>query len=285
MRGEAIRERLHAGSRVYGTHVCSLTNPVTAAMQATLEYDFVFICNEHMPIDRTETSMMCQFYASRGISPAVRIPSPDPTEAAMALDGGAQGVVVPYVETVAQVRDMVGATKYRPLKGERLESFLRGDATPDADMIEFFNRFNRDVYLIIGIESVPAVERLDDLLAVAGVDGVFVGPHDMTLSMGIPEQYTHPDFDAVLGTIISKCRAAGKGVGIHFSQTVSPDERYIEYMRKGMNWVLYGADVAILLNRMTTSLAGFREAMGDGFERDPDSPGGPSSCLGLPDSA
>jgi 4-hydroxy-2-oxoheptanedioate aldolase len=68
-------------------------------MQASLEYDFAFFCNEHMPVDRTETAMMCQFYASRGISPVVRIPRAQAHFATMALDGGAQGIVAPYVET------------------------------------------------------------------------------------------------------------------------------------------------------------------------------------------
>ena len=77
MRGEAIRQKLHRGECVYGTHVCSLMNPVAARMATTLELDFVFICNEHMPLDRGETAMMCQFYAAHGIAPIVRIPSPD----------------------------------------------------------------------------------------------------------------------------------------------------------------------------------------------------------------
>jgi len=75
MRGEQIREMLKRGQRIYGTHVCSLTNPVTAKMETAVEMDFAFICNEHMPIDRTETSMMCQFYAAHGIVPVVRVPT------------------------------------------------------------------------------------------------------------------------------------------------------------------------------------------------------------------
>jgi len=70
MRGELIREKLHRGERVYGTHVCSLGNPLAAKMATQLELDFAFICNEHMPIGRTETSMMCMFYAAHGISPS-----------------------------------------------------------------------------------------------------------------------------------------------------------------------------------------------------------------------
>ena len=126
MRGREIRDRLHAGERVYGTHVCSLTNPVTAGMQGAVDYDFIFICNEHMPIDRTETSMMCKYYAARGISPIVRVPIPDPHYVSMALDAGAEGIVVPYVETVEQVQAMVGGVRYRPVKGERLQCYFTG---------------------------------------------------------------------------------------------------------------------------------------------------------------
>lgn len=156
MQGRAIRQKLHQGERVYGTHVCSLTNPVTAQMQSSLEYDFVFICNEHMPIDHTETSMMCQYYATRGIAPVVRIPTVEAYLAARALDEGAHGIVVPYVETVEEVREMVGAIKYRPIKGEKLESYLSGETQPSPKMVDFFNRFNADNFLIIGIESYAA---------------------------------------------------------------------------------------------------------------------------------
>ena len=204
MRGEVVRERLHSGERVYGTHVSSLTNPKTAQIQAALEYDFVFVCNEHMPIDRTETAMICQFYSAHGISPVVRVPSVDPAAAAMALDGGAQGIVVPYLETVQEAKEMVGAVKYRPIKGQMLRDLLNGSRVPKPQTIEFLNRFNRDHYLIIGVESVAAYENLDSLLAVDGVDGVFMGPHDLTVSLEVPEQYDHPDFRRLVVDVVRR---------------------------------------------------------------------------------
>jgi 2-keto-3-deoxy-L-rhamnonate aldolase RhmA len=130
-------------------------------------------------------------------------------------------------------------------------------------MKAFFDRFNRDTYLIIGIESVAAYERLDALISIPGVDGVFVGPHDMTVSMEIPEEYDHSDFVAVLDDIIARCGKAGVGVGAHLSQAVAPDSRFEALIDKGMNWVLYGADVALVVTEMNDRLNGFRKHAGD----------------------
>ena len=279
MRGERIRACLHNGTRVYGTHVASLTNPLSAKMLAGVPYDFIFICNEHMPIDRTETSMLCQFYALHGISPIVRISAPDPHEAAMALDAGAQGIVVPYIETVAEVQALVGAVKYRPIKGRFLHELLAGTRQPAPKTVEFLHRFNRDNYLIIGVESVAAYENLDALLAVPGVDGVFMGPHDLTVSMEIPEEYEHPAFLALVTDVVRRARAANLGVGIHYSQAATPDESFVTLMQEGMNWVLYGADVSLARTEMIKRLANFRAQMGDAFTTDGPDVAAPASCL------
>ncbi len=267
MRGEMICERLHRGERVYGSHVASLTNPTTAAMQAGFSYDFIFICTEHMPLDRGETAMMCRFYAAHGISPVVRIPYPDAHEAAMALDAGAEGIVAPYVETVEEVKELVGAVKYRPIKGKMLRDILSGARTLPPNMRDFLARFNRHNSLIVGVESVAAYENLDALLAVEGVDGVFVGPHDLSVTMEIPEQYDHPDFRRVLKDIVKRCRAKSLGVGIHFGPGVAADETIAEFIDEGMNWVLYGADITVLRSAMEERLAAFRKRMGDTHER------------------
>jgi 2-keto-3-deoxy-L-rhamnonate aldolase RhmA len=113
MQGDLFRQKLKSGENVYITHVVSLGNPIGAALTAGMHVDGVFICTEHMPIDRTEVSMMCQFYALNGISPMVRITHPCPRLAAQALDGGAQGVVVPYVEKHSSARFTIDQSKAR----------------------------------------------------------------------------------------------------------------------------------------------------------------------------
>ena len=186
MTGFQIKENLREGRCVVGTHILSLMNPTSAALAAEMAMDFAFICTEHIPLGRTEVGMMCQYYLAKGISPIVRVPSPDPVSIATMLDGGAECIVVPYVETVEEVRRIVGAVKYRPIKGQLLHDWIeRGIPLPEATS-RYLETFNRNTYVIIGVESVPAIERLDELLAVPGVDAVFLGPHDITTSMGIP---------------------------------------------------------------------------------------------------
>jgi 2-keto-3-deoxy-L-rhamnonate aldolase RhmA len=278
MRGELLREKLHRGERVYGTHVCDFGDPIAAKMQAALPYDFIFVCNEHIPINRGETALLCQYYAAHDISPIVRIPYPDLHLASQALDGGAQGIVAPYLETVEEAKALVGAIKYRPIKGRQLADFLSGARVPTQKTIDFLNRFNRDNYLIIGIESVAAYENLDALLAVEGVDGVFMGPHDLTVSMELPEEYDHPAFKALVSDVIRRCRKAGKGVGLHMNQAF-PLQRWHELMDEGMNWILYGADISLVTVEMDARLKAFRARMGDTYTSSATCTTAPSSCL------
>ena len=132
---------------------------------------------------------------------------------------------------------------------------------------EFFERINSETYLIIGVESVAAYESLAQLISVLGVDGVFIGPHDMTVSMEVPEKYDNPDFVRMLDDVIRRCRAAKIGVGVHLSQMITPDARFKRLIDKGMNWILYGADVALLVGEMRKRLQDFRSHKGDSYSR------------------
>ena len=244
MQGEDIRKCLHDGTPTYGTHVTLASNPVAATMLTMAGLDFVFICAEHMPLDRTEISALSCMYSSKGISPIVRISHPSSVEVTKALDGGAQGIVAPYVETVEQVREIVGAVHYRPVKGRLLKDYLNGKRKPSAKSTEFFNRFNRHNYAILGIESIEACDNLEELISVDGVDGVFIGPHDISCSMELPEEWESSEFHAVLDDIVVRCRKLNVGVGVHTQRHVFDDDRLRDLMKKGMNWILDGADVA-----------------------------------------
>jgi 4-hydroxy-2-oxoheptanedioate aldolase len=268
MRGEVIRDRLHRGERVYGTHICSMMNPLHAKLATGLHLDFIFICNEHMPIDRTETGMMCQFWQAHGVAPIVRIPSPDPIVAAMALDAGAHGVCVPYIEKPDDVRRMVGAVHYRPIKGERLEEALSGSLELDAETTAFLRRFNRDNLLIIGVESVPAIARLEELISIPGVDGVFLGPHDISVSMGLPERYSDPRFIDAIEAVILRCRRQNIGVGLHYALTTMQPEHLRRLMDAGMNYIANDSDISVMVREMNRQLKVLREMNGDTFTRD-----------------
>lgn len=263
MTGATIREKLHSGERVYGTHIASLMNPLAAAIATGLELDFAFFCTEHMPIDRTEVGMMCQFYKAHGISPIVRVPDPNPTAISMATDAGAEGIVVPYVETAEEVRRIVAAVKHRPVKGKLRDDVIAGRSEYPPKLQQFLERFNQHQYVIIGVESVPALENLEVLIDGTGVDGVFLGPHDITTSMGIPEEYDNPLFQDAIEDAIRRCRACGVGVGLHFKLLKLGEPVLRRFLDAGMNWILNGSDVTILCDTMNAQLGQIRDWAGD----------------------
>ncbi|MBN8826677.1 MULTISPECIES: aldolase/citrate lyase family protein [unclassified Spirosoma] len=255
----SLRERLKNGQNVYGTCITS-TGPMWPKAVKQIGLDFVFIDTEHIPLDRSELARLCQQFRSYDITPIVRIPSPDPYLACQAIDGGAIGIVAPYLESVEQVQTLVGATKYRPLKGEKLAAYLNGTETLSPEMAAYIDGYNTDHMCIANIESVPAMNRLDEMLSVPGLDAVFIGPHDLSVSLELPEQYDHPDFEAAVRTIIHKTRQKGLSIGIHFS--LEP-ERQIQWMAEGANIVVHSFDIALFSQRLRHDMAVIKEAAGD----------------------
>ena len=261
MNGKQFREELHAGKRLYGTMIVS-DSPRWPPVVSSLGLDFVFIDTEHTARDRETVSWLCQAYAALGLAPVVRIPRPDPYQACMALDGGAQGIIAPYVESVEEVRQMVGAVKYRPLKGKKLRAVLAGEAVLDAASAEYLAHYNENNSLIINIESVPALDALDEILAVPGLDGVLVGPHDLTTNLGVAEQYHHPAYIEAVDTIVRKCRERQIGVGAHVMyRDGAPQE--IRWAQMGANLIVHWADISAFQFAMQAALGEIKQALGD----------------------
>ncbi len=261
MNGRELSEALRAGRRVYGTMVTSTSSRWVPAA-AALGLDLVFIDTEHVAIDRRMLSWMCRAYAASGVAPVVRIPSPDPYRACMVLDGGAAGVIAPYVETPEQVQALRGAVKLAPLKGERLRRILAGREQPEGALADYLARRNAGKVLIVNIESRPAMEALDDILAVPGLDAVLIGPNDLSLSLGIPERYFDAAFERAVETILTKARAAGVGAGIH---VVYPGgiEQEIRWGRLGANLILHEVDLIAFRKAMAADLERLRRELGD----------------------
>jgi 4-hydroxy-2-oxoheptanedioate aldolase len=235
-------------------------SPQWLNIPADLKLDFVFIDTEHIPLDRLILSRLCVHYRAQNLAPIVRIPEPDPYQACAVLDGGASGVIAPYMETVEQVQALRGAVKLRPLKGERLERYLRGTEKLEPKLASYIEARNANNLLIINVDSRPALERLDELLAVPGVDAVFIGPHDLSCSLGLPEQYGHPKFSQAVSTIIRKARAANIGVGLHYSEDT---EREIGWAKEGANFIIHSSDLHTARMALRAEFNALRKGMGD----------------------
>lgn len=252
-------QKLKNGQRVYGT---CFTSPVPGWAPAVKKagLDFAFIDTEHTALNRADMARMCQQVQAYGITPIVRIPSPDPFLACQCLDGGAKGVIAPYLESVEQIRELVGATKYRPLKGEVLQQVLNGTHVLSEKMKAYLNNYNNGNICIANIESVPALNRLEELLSVPGLDGVFIGPHDLSISLGIPEEYDHPEFEKAVKQIIHTTRSKGLAIAIHFS--LEP-ERQVKWIKEGVNMVVHSSDLSLFSRKLNADMSIIKQAVGD----------------------
>lgn len=254
-----LLQKLKSGQNVYGTCFTSIS-PGWPLVFKKAGLDFAFIDTEHTAVNRADMARMCQIMQAYGITPIVRIPSPDPYLACQCIDGGAKGVIAPYLESVEQIRDLAGATKFRPLKGDILQKALKGEQELSAEMKAYLSNYNKGNICIANIESVPAMNNLDALLSVPGLDGVFIGPHDLSISLGIPEQYDHPEFEKAVKHIIHTTRNKGLSIAIHFS--LEP-ERQAKWVREGVNIVVHSTDIALFSQKLNADISAIKKAVGD----------------------
>ena len=257
--GKELIEALHSGKRIYGTLIMS-TSPKWVEVMRDLDIDVVFIDTEHIPMDWDKLGWMCHTFRGLGMAPIVRIPQPDPFEACRVLDMGGVGVVAAYMETAEQVNQLRSALKLRPFKGKKLEDILAGKVKLEGEVADFVANKNDGQVLLVNIESVAAVEALDEILAVPGVDGLMVGPSDLSCSLGVPRQFDHPLFAEAMQTIIDKARAKNVGVGCHNLPRVDQE---IRWGKAGLNMILRRADMTLFRRALDEDLGEIREALGD----------------------
>lgn len=228
----------------------------------TLDVDFVisFVVLNSLDVQHKKYIGKVRSYRSMGIAPIVRVAAADATLVCQAVNAGAQGIVAPYLEKEDEVESLVYALKYRPLKGMLLEQYKATPETmPDA-LRTYLATYNSGNVAIANIESVPALNNLENLLAVKGLDAVFIGPHDLSVSMGLPEEYDHPDFEKAVAYIINSCRSKDISVGIHFS--LEPD-RQVKWAQQGANIIVHSSDGALFGQRLTSDMKHIRNMLGD----------------------
>ena len=267
MNGAELKDRVQNGGIVYGTMISLGRNPRWGSAFSNFGIDYAIIDTEHSPRGRTDVADFIAAFSFSGVVPIVRIPIPDSHYVTMALDAGAQGVLAPYCETVAEAKEVVGAAKWRPLKGELLRKAVDSGEFPSQATKEYLEARNHNNVCIVGIESVPAIENLENILKVGGIDAIFVGPNDLSITLGIPDQYDHPDYEAALREIISKCQAAGVPTLIHH-QTV---ELTTKWLQEGARFVLYSSDARSMHNAYRDEFGAIKAAgaeLGGGMAED-----------------
>lgn len=207
-----VKEKLAAGAIVYGCFVPS-TSALDVEILAAAGFDFALLDGEHGPLSAESAYPMVLAAEARGMAAFGRVGQNDRQVILKMLDIGVSGVMVPQVNTAPEAQRAIEATKYWPdgtrgLAGGR--TFGWGLDEPAADVVP---RLNDRVLTIIQFEHIDALANLDDILAVPGLDVLFVGPNDLAQSMGFPGQPGHPDVTAVGDQVASRARERGIKLG------------------------------------------------------------------------
>ena len=255
MRQNAVKRKLEAGGPVFGTMIFEFFTPGIAQIVKAAGADFILFDMEHsgVGIDVVKTQMA----ACRGLDlvPMVRVPTLQTHFIARCLDMGAMGIMVPMVETAAQARAIVEATRYPPA-GRRGAAFgVAHDDYEGGAVADKIAAANERTMVIALVETAEGIRNVDEIAAVDGVDVVWLGHFDLTNFMGIPAQFQHADYLAAVDKLLAAAKTHGKAAGM-----MAADATWgRDYMAKGFRAIAYGLDLALLQRALSEGLATLKQ--------------------------
>lgn len=247
-----LRRRIYAGETLFGAWA-SLGSPGSAELLGRSGLDWVVVDLEHG--NTTESDLLAHLTAIEvsGSAALVRPQSGERLRVGRALDLGAEGIVVPRLDTAEQVREAVTFLRYPPT-GQRGVALLTRGARLGTVNHAGVAALNDDIVGIVQIESPSALEAADEFAATDGVDVLFVGPADLSHSLGIPGQFANPMYQDALRRVVAACRANGKAPGILLYDQAS----FKPHLDLGFTFVGIGADVSFVNDGVKLALAAAR---------------------------
>ncbi len=236
-----LKIKMEQGRLVLGTWI-TLSDPAIAEIFARAGFDYLVVDLEHSTISIEKAGELIRTIDLLGVTPLVRLTSNDVNQIKRVMDAGAKGIVVPSVNTSQDAKRAVAATRYAP-KGRRGVGLGRAQGY-GSSFKEYLEWQKDGPLVIVQIEHCEALDHLQDIFAVPGVDGFIIGPYDLSCSMGIPGEFEHPDFVAALQQILNAGLKAKCPAGLHI---VEPDkDRVRQAFDEGYRLIAYSVDIRML---------------------------------------
>lgn len=252
------REKLKSGKPLIGSWI-NTGSPIVAELMAQFGFDFLCVDAEHSAVDLPLAQQIFQAIRSGNPNCAqfVRLHGVDYAFAKRYLDSGARGIIGPLVTKREEAELLVKAAKYPPL-GKRGVGFCRANQY-GPNLETEFKQANEEGVVAVQIEDIEAVENIDSILSVEGIDAAFIGPYDLSASMGLTAQFDHHDYIGARDRILEACKSNDVAAGIH---VVKPDaEEFCERLSEGYRLLAFSLDITILTNSLQENMSKIHSAL------------------------
>jgi 2-keto-3-deoxy-L-rhamnonate aldolase RhmA len=253
----SMREKLLRDEVAYTLSVKLVRSIELPMMAKTAGFDGILIDMEHSSFDMDTTGQLCMAALYAGIAPIVRVPSKDPFFISRVLDGGALGIIVPHIRSVQDAKDVVAAAKFQPQGHRSSTNGLPHFQFRSIPALKSNPIVNANTLVIPMVETLEAVECVEELAALDGVDSLLIGTNDMTAEMGIPGDYENPRLTEVYQKTIDACNKHGKFVGI--GGLHARLDLVEKFCVMGARWVMAATDGPLLLGGATKRAAEMSE--------------------------
>ena len=249
-----LKDKLRRNVPTIGTWI-TLAHPALAEMAARAGFDWVAVDLEHSSITLRECEDLIRVIDLAGGTPLVRLTGNDPDLIKRVMDSGARGVIVPSVSTEEEAQLVVEAVYYPP-KGRRGVGLARAHGY-GADFAGYLKRLQKEAVVVAMIENAQGVENAERILRTDGVDAYFLGPYDLSASLGVVGKTSHPKVEAAIAKVRAAAKRAGKPGGLH---VVEPDPKALrKRLAQGFGFVAYSLETRIYDSHVRAALKGLRK--------------------------
>jgi 2-keto-3-deoxy-L-rhamnonate aldolase RhmA len=254
VRTNPVKQALREGKTVYGTMMVEFRSSAAAQILAAAGFDYFFIDMEHGTFGYETMSDMIRAGRMAGIAPMVRVSDCQYHLMSRPLDAGAMGLMIPRVETREQVEQIIRWTKYPPW-GIRGCGASTGHSEYQATKVgEFIKHANEQVMVIPQIESEEAIQNIEQIVSVKGVDAAVFGPNDLSISLGVPGEVEHPKMVKAFERVLAACNEAGIACGLHVGRV----DLVCKWKAKGMRFLCWSTDIGMIKESSAKGLAAMK---------------------------
>jgi len=254
LKNNHTRKVLKEGGTAFGTMITSFRAPAIVPMMAASGWDYLVLDNEHNAFSSETIQTLALVASYEKMTLLVRIPSLEYHHVARTLDLGVDGLVVPHVETGEEAEMLVRSAKYFP-RGERDASLSSKRARfPNLKSSDYLDWANREILIVVQIETEKGVSNADKILSTKGIDAVMIGPFDLSQSLGCPGDTGNPEVVAACCEVINACERNGVSSGIHI-QTIEDAGKWIS---RGMSFITCKTDAGLISEASSATVSGLR---------------------------